>query len=60
MSILVTLLIAAGIFLMWMVSVTTVTSRWGAYFTAAAIGSLCLGVAGGLFYSLLDYPLVWP
>lgn len=60
MSILVALLAAAGIFCLWMCSVSAVPRSWALHFLVAAFASLCLGIAAGLFYALLDMPLVWP
>jgi len=59
MSILVALLVASGVFLMWCCSVSLRTRYWSAHFAAAGLGSVCLGVAAGLFYSLFDFPVVW-
>lgn len=60
MSILVALLVAAGIHTLWMCSVSTAPRTWTFRILVAAFASLCLGIAAGLFYALLDMPLVWP
>lgn len=60
MSILVALLVAAGIFCLWMCSTSITMRSWALHFLVAGFASLCLGIAAGLFYALLDMPLVWP
>lgn len=60
MSILVALLVAAGVFCLWMSSINFVPRSWTAHSVIAALASLCLGSAVGLFYALFDIPVVWP
>lgn len=60
MSFLVALLVAAGIYTLWMCSVSTDPRSWTLRVLVAAFACACLGIAAGLFYALLDMPLVWP
>lgn len=60
MSIVVALLIAVGVFLMWAVSATASPRHFVLHLCVAGLGSLCIGITGGLFYALLDSPVIWP
>lgn len=60
MAVLVAALLAIGIFLLWAATAKSAQRYFLIDTLAAAIASLCIGVVAGLFYSLLDFPLVWP
>ncbi len=57
----VVLLVSAGAFLSWTARVDPSSIDLRAFeLWLAASAAVCFGVAAGLFYWLLDVPLVWP
>lgn len=60
MSIFISALISIGVFFLWAASLPNDARDFRFRMLTAVVASVCIGIAGGQFYALLDFPVVWP